>query len=83
MWGVKKCWGQKCSKMFVVKFVGGAERNGGHVLLESDDPLWRTRYYHQSDDELDHNAKNELRQSNHHIDEVDTIRLMKIISTVE
>ena len=38
--------------------------------------------YHQSYDELDHNAKSELRQSNHYTDGVDTIRLMKTINTI-
>ena len=38
--------------------------------------------YHQSYDELDHNAKSELRQSNHYTDELDTISLMKTINTI-
>ena len=38
--------------------------------------------YHQNYDELDHNAKSELRQSNHYTDGVDTIRLMKSINTI-
>ena len=38
--------------------------------------------YHQSYDELDHNAKSELQQSNHYTDELDTISLMKTINTI-
>ena len=38
--------------------------------------------YHQSDDELDHNDKSELRQSNHYTDVLDTINLMKTINTI-
>ena len=38
--------------------------------------------YHQGYDELDHNAKSELQQSNHYTDGVDTIRLMKTINTI-
>ena len=38
--------------------------------------------YHQSYDELDHNAKSELQQSNHYTDGVDTISLMKTINTI-
>ena len=38
--------------------------------------------YHQSYDELDHNAKSELRQSNHYTAGVDTICLMKTINTI-
>ena len=38
--------------------------------------------YHQSDDELDHNAKSELRQINHYTDGLDTISLMKTINTI-
>ena len=38
--------------------------------------------YHQSDDELYHNSKSVLRQSNHYIDGVDTISLMKTINTI-
>ena len=38
--------------------------------------------YHQSYDELHHNAKSELQQSNHYTDGVDTIRMMKTINTI-
>ena len=38
--------------------------------------------YHQSVVELDHNAKSDLRQSNHYTDDLDTISLMKTINTI-